>query len=279
MNEFNLPAFLPGGADVWRDEMPETKACNACGCNQLPYKHPSEERWVEAPDTCSDCQIADEHRRWTADKFRDLLETRWHQSGVPRLPAKHALAGIELHAALTPLCTLPVEHDGTSWGAYLTGPVGTGKSTQAVAALRRYLEYWTIERHAPASARYANVPKLLSRMKESFGQKEQVTLSEYEECGFLVLDDLGRENATTWAAEQLYLLVEARCNEMRPTVFTSNFSLVELSKGDPNNDADTGHDNYDARITSRIFQMCGGSVGRMNLIRLANTNYRLPTRH
>lgn len=279
MNELNFPEFLSSSSSLWLDSMPSTAPCRECGCEQVPYKHHAEERWLAVPDVCSDCQISEDQRRWHQEVARQRLDTRWQQSGVPRLPAKHALEGIELHAALAPLCALPVDHDGTSWGAYITGPVGTGKSTQAVAALRRYLEYWTIERREQASARYANVPKLLSRMKESFGQKEQVTLSEYEECGFLVLDDLGRENATTWAAEQLYLLVEARCNEMRPTVFTSNFSLVELSKGDPNNDADTGHDNYDARITSRIFQMCGGSVGRMNLIRLANTNYRLPTRH
>lgn len=275
----NYSDFLPSGQPNWVDTRPDEVTCATCGAIQPPHKHPSAERWIAAAMLCDDCQLAADEARWEAERARDAFEARWLKSGVPRLPALHAERGIDLHPQLTALCELPADHNGSAWGVYITGPVGTGKTTQAVAAIRRHLEYWSLERPSRTTARYANVPKLLSLMKESFGKKEQFTLSEFESCGFLVLDDLGREGATPWAAEQLYLLVEARCNEMRPTVFTSNFSLSELSGSASKDGAGAGHGNYDQRITSRIFQMCGGSVGQMSLIRLDDINYRLPLRH
>jgi DNA replication protein DnaC len=37
-----------------------------------------------------------------------------------------------------------------------------------------------------------------------------------------VLDDLGTENATPWAREKLYQIINHRYNERLPTVITSN---------------------------------------------------------
>jgi DNA replication protein DnaC len=43
------------------------------------------------------------------------------------------------------------------------------------------------------------------------------------------LDDFGKERATDWATERLYVLVESRYSAMLPTLVTSNRTLDELN--------------------------------------------------
>jgi DNA replication protein DnaC len=45
----------------------------------------------------------------------------------------------------------------------------------------------------------------------------------------LILDDLGTENATSWASEKLYQILNYRYNAQLPTVITTNHRLEEIS--------------------------------------------------
>ena len=49
--------------------------------------------------------------------------------------------------------------------------------------------------------------------------------------GLVVLDDLGRENATDWTGELVYSVVNARYEAMLPTIVTSNRSIADLRAG------------------------------------------------
>jgi DNA replication protein DnaC len=49
--------------------------------------------------------------------------------------------------------------------------------------------------------------------------------------GLVILDDLGRENATDWTGELVYTLVNARYEAMLPTVVTSNRTAADLRAG------------------------------------------------
>jgi hypothetical protein len=46
------------------------------------------------------------------------------------------------------------------------------------------------------------------------------------EAGVLVLDDLGAENATAWATEKLFQIINYRYNYRMPTVITTNHRLL-----------------------------------------------------
>lgn len=71
-------------------------------------------------------------------------------------------------------------------------------------------------------------------------------LQPYREQDFLlVLDDLGVENGTPWAREQLYRVLDSRCSDKLPTIITTNAPL----------------DRLDPRIISRYrsgLVACGG---------------------
>ncbi len=56
-------------------------------------------------------------------------------------------------------------------------------------------------------------------------------------CGW-VIDDFGTENAKDWKNEKFYSIINGRYVEKKITIFTSNFSLDDLS--------------YDDRIINRI---------------------------
>lgn len=54
-------------------------------------------------------------------------------------------------------------------------------------------------------------------------------LRPYREQDFLlVLDDLGVENGTPWAREQLYRVLDSRCSNALPTIITTNAPLEKL---------------------------------------------------
>ena len=55
-------------------------------------------------------------------------------------------------------------------------------------------------------------------------------------ASLLVLDDLGTENATPWATEKLFQIINYRYNQRRPTIITTNRDF----------------DRMDPRIASRI---------------------------
>ena len=70
---------------------------------------------------------------------------------------------------------------------------------------------------------YASVPDLLRFVRRGFkdGAADE-RLDALMRVDVLVLDDLGAENLTAWAAEQLFVLLNARYLADRATVLTSN---------------------------------------------------------
>jgi DNA replication protein DnaC len=122
-------------------------------------------------------------------------------------------------------------------GLFLFGPAGTGKTHLGVM----------IAQEIDEDVRFVKIPKLLLSLKANFDGKswenEQI-IERLTKIPVLILDDLGAEKASEWVAETLYILIDDRYGNMKPTVFTSNYSPSELAErlGD--------------RIVSRIMEMC-----------------------
>lgn len=65
----------------------------------------------------------------------------------------------------------------------------------------------------------------------------------------LIVDDIGADNVGDWSNSRLRAVIDERYDSMKPTVFTSNYSIAELSKH-----LDQG-DKTAAAIVSRINDM------------------------
>ena len=129
-------------------------------------------------------------------------------------------------------------------GFFLIGAPGTGKTHLSVAAMMHRIERNPMAEHP----KFLNVPLFLDRIRSSMKYQESSAVEEYEyardRASYLILDDLGKEKASDWVAERLYVIIESRYSRMLPTIATSNRTLDELD--------DLG---YGAAV-SRLMQTC-----------------------
>jgi len=166
--------------------------------------------------------------------------------GVPRARLWDTFAAFDL--TLNPGMKAAVERckavaAGKAWCALLAGEFGTGKTHLAIAAF--------LERKEQGTAGYFwKVPVFLDWLRyhtfDEEGMGFQAAIRIYERAeGLVVFDDLGAENPTDWAHEQLYRVLDSRYDLRLPTIITTNQPL----------------DRIDGRIRSRFREglvVCAG---------------------
>lgn len=107
----------------------------------------------------------------------------------------------------------------------LTGVSGCGK-THLAAAIANALQ---------AQGRpvlFVVVPDLLDYLRAAFSPTSHISLDrrfeEIRNAPCLILDDLGTENATPWAKEKMFQLINHRWSARLPTVITTQQSVEDL---------------------------------------------------
>ncbi len=104
-------------------------------------------------------------------------------------------------------------------GLWLYGDVGTGKTTLAMLVARHALE-------AGRSVAIYSLPRLLAEIRTTFdeGSDRSYTdlIDRLSEVDLLHVDDVGAEKTSPWVLEQLYALVNARYEDERSIVLTTN---------------------------------------------------------
>jgi len=106
----------------------------------------------------------------------------------------------------------------------LMGGFGSGK-THLVAAIANEVVSLGVE------TLFLTVPDLLDWLRFTFSSDETTYEKRFEEIRnirFLVLDDLGTQNATEWAREKLFQIINYRYIHQLPTVITTNLSLAQI---------------------------------------------------
>lgn len=111
----------------------------------------------------------------------------------------------------------------------LTGTYGTGKSHLSFSAAKKLIE-------VGYTALFLSVPKLLTKIKETYNSKSQFSendlLDYIANVDLLVLDDLGAEytnlksGADNWAQTKLFEVIDSRAG--KSTIYTTNLSSREL---------------------------------------------------
>lgn len=106
----------------------------------------------------------------------------------------------------------------------LSGSYGCGKTHLAAAIANTCVEYGM-------AALFLTVPDLLDWLRYSYDSSDSTFEQRFEEIrnvNLLVLDDLGAQNATPWAAEKLFQIIDYRYIRRLPLVVTSNQRLEDL---------------------------------------------------
>jgi DNA replication protein DnaC len=108
----------------------------------------------------------------------------------------------------------------------LSGPVGVGKTHLAVAIGKHFKEQDGLE------VIFTVVPDLLDHLRASFDPKAEHAyddrFNQIRNAQVLILDDLGTENATPWAREKLFQIINHRYTERFPTIITTNVDLAKI---------------------------------------------------
>ena len=104
-------------------------------------------------------------------------------------------------------------------GILFYGTTGAGKSFYAGSIANELLE-------REVSVAITNVPRILNILQ---GERErQKVLDHLQDYRLLVLDDLGAERESSYAAEQLYQIVDVRSRAGMPLIITTNVTMKEL---------------------------------------------------
>ena len=137
-------------------------------------------------------------------------------------------------------------HVATAWiddphdALYIAGPVGAGKSHLAWALVRRWLlrhpklafQGWQtgylLHHLRPGNAKV--IPAVPSTWQMS-GTPEIIINHFQDVCSanLLLLEDLGAENLSGWALEQLTAIIDARYSAELATIYTTNVAPRELA--------------------------------------------------
>jgi DNA replication protein DnaC len=128
-------------------------------------------------------------------------------------------------------------------GLWLWGGPGTGKTALAMIVSKAAID-------AGRTVAIYSCPRLLSVIREriddsSAGGGVLGFLDQLASADLLHVDDLGAEHRTEWVLEQLYTIVNARYQDERSTIVTSNLGRDELAE------------QLGERIVSRLEGMCG----------------------
>jgi DNA replication protein DnaC len=104
---------------------------------------------------------------------------------------------------------------------FLSGKYGCGKTHLAAAIANEALKNGT-------PTLFLTVPDLLDWLRASYSSSTDSFEERFEEIRnypLLVLDDFGTQNATPWAQEKLFQIINYRYINQLPTVVTSNLDL------------------------------------------------------
>jgi len=151
---------------------------------------------------------------------------------------------------------------GSEHGLLLMGTCGVGKTHLAVEALHEIVK-------RGHSCLFYDYRELLKEIQDSYNPENQATemgvLDPVLKTEVLLLDDLGASKPSMWALETVGHILNARYNDKRVTVITTNYldSVSEMvrpaarpSPLRPTAVEDSLSERIGSRIRSRLYEMC-----------------------
>lgn len=234
--------------------MPGDPNCPICGGigylrQDLPINHPDFGKIV--PCSCRAEEITQSararlFRMSSLDALKNLRFENFEKRGRVGLGQ---LQGDSLENAYNQALNFAENRHG--W-LLMAGRYGCGK-THLAAAIANY----AIE--AGVSTLFLTVPDLLDWLRYAYSGVEmsfEERFEEIREIPLLILDDFGTQNATSWAQEKIFQIMNHRYINQLPTVVTSNMLITD----------------FEGRVRSRL-----QDPDLVTVVKILAPDYRNPT--
>jgi DNA replication protein DnaC len=215
------------------------------------------EHWTCPYELCDGSGIAIDEERGVAKDCRcrparqRAMRVSGLRSSIPRkyrdvsfdrapMPSITAAAPAQVRAVRAYIRDL-AENVRTGRGLWLYGTVGTGKTTLAMLVSKAALD-------AGHSVAIYSLPRLLAEIRTTYddasGDTYTALLDRLAEVDLLHIDDVGTEKTSEWVLEQLYSIINARYEEERAVIITTNLERDDLAT------------QIHERTVSRLEEMC-----------------------
>jgi len=136
-------------------------------------------------------------------------------------------------------------------GLVFIGAVGVGKTHLAVAILRELIERYQVR------GLFYQFGALLRQIQDSYNPVSQTSelkvLQPVFDAEVLVLDELGASKPTDWVRDTMMQIINARYNDKRLTIFTTNYFDERRNEKDT---SETLEDRIGVPLRSRLYEMC-----------------------
>ena len=205
---------------------PDCEFCGGVGFlrSDVPVGHPNFGRLE--PCVCRSGEVAQNARQHlyemsNLDRLSHLTLENFRTSGNP----KAEFVTPQEISSLQEAKNVSEEFSNTLQGwLLLEGAYGCGKTHLAAAIANA-----AVQRGVPTL--FITVPDLLDSLRFAYGNPETTFEARFEEirnADLLVMDDFGTQNATAWAQEKLFQIINYRYVNKLPTVITTNLILDEI---------------------------------------------------
>lgn len=235
-------------------KMPGDPNCPICGGigwlrQDLPIDHPDFGKIV--PCSCRAEEVTQSarsklYRMSSLDALKDLRFDNFEKRGRLGLGQ---LQADSLENAYNQAKTFAENREG--W-LLMMGRYGCGKTHLAAAIANAAIE-------SNVATLFLTVPDLLDWLRFAYAGSElsfEDRFEEIREIPLLILDDFGTQNATPWAQEKIFQIINHRYVNQLATVVTSNMLI----------------DDFDGRIRSRI-----QDPNLVTVVKILAPDFRNPT--
>lgn len=193
----------------------------------------------EATNTATACRCrAQRIAQARARKLSGVIPNRYQDVGFDRYPVTEVDPVATVTATRSFVGRID-EHLDAGHGLWFIGPVGTGKTALAMIVTKAALA-------AGRSAARYTLPGLLNEIRRTFENGSTANLLEaLTAVDLLHIDDIGAEQSTGWVLETLYTIVNARYEERKSIVATTNLEDPKELEA-----------QISERTVSRLVEMC-----------------------